>query len=77
MKRKARLERETQPVMPPRLGMLDVVGHPIMAPPCCAIRKGIVYRTFHRLKISPMKGDGWYSFPPPKLSTCSEKVLTN
>ena len=49
MKRKARLERESQPVMPPRPDLLDaVVGHRVMAQLGAAVRKGTVYRTLNR-----------------------------
>ena len=49
MKRKARLEHERQPAMPPRLGMLDaVVGQRVMAQQGGAVRKRTVYRTPNR-----------------------------
>ena len=60
MKRKARLERESQPVMPPRLGMLnDVVGRRVMAQQGGAVRKGTVYHTPNR-RLSP-----WRRILPP------------
>ena len=55
-----KLERESQPVMPPRLGMLDdVVGHRVMAQQGGTVRKGTVYRTLNR-RPSP-----WRTILPP------------
>ena len=46
----AKLERESQQVMPTRLDMLDaIVGQRVMAQQGSAVRKGTVYRTLNRL----------------------------
>ena len=64
-----KLERESQPVMPPRPDMFDVVGQRVMAQQSGfvrgqvgqggAVRKGTVYRTLNR-RLSP-----WRTILPP------------
>ena len=44
----AKLERESQPVMPPRPDLPDVVGPRAMAQQSGAVRRGTVYRALNR-----------------------------